>query len=696
MAEDAGRALVAPDSPTALSAALPATGVSPPPALSSKRLTVCSDVPVTPIRKQHRIRSSRDILPTPFLSHDAPPIVRAAFKGLFGEVKKMLDECPMAAATVTAGSRLTPLHCACMTGQPTIVTALIQGGASVSAKDSTDNTPLHYAVYYSHLHTARALLVFLDKNKHVDARNDLGLTPLYVAAARGDIKMVNLLLDSGASPDIPSASGRSPLHEAALNCDAPMIEALLKKGANPNAADTERRTPLHYAASIPEEHVNILAILIRGKADLHAKDSQGRIPLLYCLLNHYDNCLNLFVQGDYGVDVCLIYSTKQAIREAKAPPMLPMPAPAPVPLPPRLQQLSLRRASGVFTASAATLPALPQGTVRSGTANRYGFVVENTLTRAETENERQRRKEMARAIKWSRMIQMWPAYSLAKRRKVRARASKGIPDRVRPLAWIKLLEAEATRKRSEPDRYKKLLEVMPDAKDAVQIDLDIRRAHQEHELYRGQYEEGQLKLFNVLRAYSKHDPELGYTQGMADLTGLLLMYMTEEDAFWSLVTLMHEPRFNMHGLFEANFPMLFKFCFAQDALVRDKLPALYAHFRKLGVELDYPHAYTMEWYMLLFTRVLPFECCLRVLDLVFCDGFYSVASFGLAIFKLMEPKLLAIREDCVLIQTLKAPAETLRDLTGDVLVRTALEFAVPQKAVTQLYAQYDARQKAKK
>lgn len=54
---------------------------------------------------------------------------------------------------------------------------------------------------------------------------------------------------------------------------------------------------------------------------------------------------------------------------------------------------------------------------------------------------------------------------------------------------------------------------------------------------------GQRMLFNILRAYAAYDTEVGYTQGMSGLGALLLMYMSEEDAFWCLVTLMQEERY---------------------------------------------------------------------------------------------------------------------------------------------------------
>ena len=47
---------------------------------------------------------------------------------------------------------------------------------------------------------------------------------------------------------------------------------------------------------------------------------------------------------------------------------------------------------------------------------------------------------------------------------------------------------------------------------------------------------GQASLRRVLRAYSVHDRDVGYCQGMNFIAGMFLTFMTEEEAFWLLVS----------------------------------------------------------------------------------------------------------------------------------------------------------------
>ncbi len=50
---------------------------------------------------------------------------------------------------------------------------------------------------------------------------------------------------------------------------------------------------------------------------------------------------------------------------------------------------------------------------------------------------------------------------------------------------------------------------------------------------------------------------MGYVQGMGFMAGLLLLYMSEEDAFWTLVALLHGPRLPpLAGLFLPGLPLL--------------------------------------------------------------------------------------------------------------------------------------------
>lgn len=61
-----------------------------------------------------------------------------------------------------------------------------------------------------------------------------------------------------------------------------------------------------------------------------------------------------------------------------------------------------------------------------------------------------------------------------------------------------------------------------------------------HPYFSTQLGAGQLSLYNILKAYSLLDQEVGYCQGLSFVAGILLLHMGEEEAFNMLKFLMFE------------------------------------------------------------------------------------------------------------------------------------------------------------
>eukprot|EP00798_Chlamydomonas_sp_ICE-L_P015324 gene15324-21408_t len=79
-------------------------------------------------------------------------------------------------------------------------------------------------------------------------------------------------------------------------------------------------------------------------------------------------------------------------------------------------------------------------------------------------------------------------------------------------------------------RFAMLVEMTAGQEEVDDIIMrDVSRTFPGHPFFSS--EEGQLSLFRVLKAYSLHDLEVAYCQGMAFLAGVLLMYLPEEVAF---------------------------------------------------------------------------------------------------------------------------------------------------------------------
>jgi len=152
---------------------------------------------------------------------------------------------------------------------------------------------------------------------------------------------------------------------------------------------------------------------------------------------------------------------------------------------------------------------------------------------------------------------------------------------------------------------------------------------------------------------------VGYCQGMSGVTAILLMYMEEEEAWWTLVALLSNEQYSMAGLYKPGFPRLFS-CFAlHEALLKVTMPGLHAHFLKEGVITS---MYATKWYLNVFLEALPFPVVVRVWDLYLHGGYEVIFNVSLAILKAYEDKLLRLKfEELLTFFTATLPKDQTMD-----------------------------------
>lgn len=210
----------------------------------------------------------------------------------------------------------------------------------------------------------------------------------------------------------------------------------------------------------------------------------------------------------------------------------------------------------------------------------------------------------------------------------------GIPVAYRAKIWAECSGASALR---VPGYYDDIVSNGDD--DPVilaQIQMDINRTLTDNVFFRKG--PGVAKLNEVLVAYSRRNPEIGYCQGMNLITASLLLIMpSAEDAFWVLTSMIETilPRhYYDHSLLtsRADQQVLRQY-------VAEILPKLSAHLDALGIELE---ALTFQWFLSVFTDCLSAEALFRVWDVVLCfnDGSTFLFQVALALLKLNEAPLL--------------------------------------------------------
>jgi hypothetical protein len=89
-----------------------------------------------------------------------------------------------------------------------------------------------------------------------------GNTLLYLAARRGNAKIVKMLIEQSADVDVTNPHGMTPLHLAAWHGHPETVKLLIRAGANPLIKDTSREiTAAGYARAFQQEQPVIVEML---------------------------------------------------------------------------------------------------------------------------------------------------------------------------------------------------------------------------------------------------------------------------------------------------------------------------------------------------------------------------------------------------------------------------------------------------
>uniref|UniRef100_A0A672GG15 USP6 N-terminal-like protein n=1 Tax=Salarias fasciatus TaxID=181472 RepID=A0A672GG15_SALFA len=294
------------------------------------------------------------------------------------------------------------------------------------------------------------------------------------------------------------------------------------------------------------------------------------------------------------------------------------------------------------------------------------------------------------------MMKSWDKYKNSD--KLMRRIYKGIPLQLRGEVWCLLLDVPRI-KEEKKDFYEKLkARARGLSPDVRQIDLDVNRTYRDHIMFRNRYDVKQQALFHVLTAYSMYNTEVGYCQGMSQITALLLIYMNEEDAFWALVRLLSGQKHAMHGFFVPGFPKLIRFQEHHDRILMKTMPKLKRHLDNQEV---FTSLYTMKWFFQCFLDRTPFTLTLRIWDIYILEGERVLPAMSYTILKLHKKHLMKLSmeelveflqvslsknfylEDDVVIEHLQASMNELRRMKLE-LPAPGKEEEFPRKPLGQL------------
>uniref|UniRef100_A0A670IJB2 TBC1 domain family member 4 n=1 Tax=Podarcis muralis TaxID=64176 RepID=A0A670IJB2_PODMU len=236
---------------------------------------------------------------------------------------------------------------------------------------------------------------------------------------------------------------------------------------------------------------------------------------------------------------------------------------------------------------------------------------------------------------------------------------EGVPKSRRGEIWQFLAVQHRVRhrlpnKQQPPDiSYKELLKQLTAQQHAILVDLG--RTFPTHPYFSAQLGAGQLSLFNLLKAYSLLDKEVGYCQGISFVAGVLLLHMSEEQAFEMLKFLMYDLGFRKQ--YRPDMMSLQIQMYQLSRLLHDYHRDLYNHLEENEIS---PSLYAAPWFLTLFASQFPLGFVARVFDIIFLQGTEVIFKVALSLLSSQEEDIMTCEAFESIVEFLK---NTLPDMT---------------------------------
>lgn len=223
--------------------------------------------------------------------------------------------------------------------------------------------------------------------------------------------------------------------------------------------------------------------------------------------------------------------------------------------------------------------------------------------------------------------------------KIHSAVGQGVPRHHRGEIW-KFLAEQYHLKHQFPNKqqpkdtpYKELLKQLTSQQHAILIDLG--RTFPTHPYFSAQLGAGQLSLYNILKAYSLLDQEVGYCQGLSFVAGVLLLHMSEEDAFKMLKFLMFDV--GLRKQYRPDMTILQIQMYQLSRLLHDYHRDLYNHLEEHEIG---PSLYAAPWFLTMFASQFPLGFVARVFDMLFLQGSEAIFKVALSLLGSHKPLIL--------------------------------------------------------
>jgi len=195
------------------------------------------------------------------------------------------------------------MHQAAVMGHSDVIFAMLQADAKPDALTTDGRTPLYLAIEREQLDVVKVFTQAKSINQVIHRQfvsDGLGYTPLYLAATKGNVAIIQALVDAGADIEGRITTGWTPLAAAILEGHETAVDYLVQSGANIDKAlcGQWKNTPLHVAASAKQPSKNICEILLRSGANPNKQNKEGYTPIMLAAQRGRNDVIKTFIR--YG------------------------------------------------------------------------------------------------------------------------------------------------------------------------------------------------------------------------------------------------------------------------------------------------------------------------------------------------------------------------------------------------------------
>ena len=265
---------------------------------------------------------------------------------------------------------------------------------------------------------------------------------------------------------------------------------------------------------------------------------------------------------------------------------------------------------------------------------------------------------------------------------IRQTVFKGVPQMKREKIWFWLLKQNKLRNNlanaSKCD--KEQIKLDTEYRDLLKensihqhsILLDLGRTFPTHPNFAKKFGPGQLALFNVLKAYSIMDTEVGYCQGLSFIVGILLIHVNnnEEKAFELLKFLLID--LNFREQYKPEMTMLQKHMYQFTRLLHENYNEIYTHFEKNEIG---PSLYAAPWFLTLFSSQFQIGFVARVFDFLFAEGPIILFKISLAILSIHKPILVSCESFESIVNHIKATIPEMSLIESELIINKSFSYS---------------------